>query len=69
MSKTEKAVHRLMISLGFSLLNWIIIDNLLVEISLWKYIFIELLLVFSMKFSIFTIRKLRLSHDSSSRRN
>lgn len=67
MSRMEKGIHRLFISLVFSLLNWIIIDNLIVELSVGKYIIVEIILVISMKFSIFTIRKFNLHDKHSSR--
>jgi hypothetical protein len=60
MSPLEKVIHKLFISIMFSITNWIIIDNFIVEISLIKYIFVEILLLVSMKFYIFTTRKLNL---------
>jgi hypothetical protein len=60
MSKVEKAVHRLLISIVFSVVNWILIDWLIIELPLWKYFLIELFLVISMKFYIFTTRKMKL---------
>lgn len=58
MSSVEKVVHKLLISLVFTLVNWVIVDNLIVEIPFWKYLIIELFLVISMKFYTFTTRKL-----------
>lgn len=60
MSRYEKAIHRFFIGLVFSVVNWILIDQFLVELPLWKYIIIELFLVISMKFYIFTTRKMNL---------
>lgn len=60
MSVTERQIHRALISLVFSVINWILIDLLLVELPFWKYFIIELFLVVSMKFYIFTTRKLNL---------
>lgn len=60
MSPVEKGIHRFLISALFTLLNWVIVDNLIVTISFWKYLIVEVLLVVSMKFSIFTTRKLKL---------
>lgn len=60
MSKFERVIHKLLISLVFSVLNWIVVDWLIVELPFWKYIIIELFLVVSMKFYIFTTRKLKL---------
>lgn len=60
MSPIEKGIHRLVISLCFSVLTWLIVDHFIVDLPLWKYFIIELLLVISWKFSIFTTRKLNL---------
>jgi hypothetical protein len=60
MSKVEKIVHRLFISLVFSIMNWMLIDCLIIELPVWKYFVIELFLVISMKFYIFTTRKMKL---------
>lgn len=60
MSVTERQIHRALISLVFSVINWILIDLLLVDLPFWKYFIIELFLVVSMKFYIFTTRKLNL---------
>lgn len=60
MSLPEKVIHRLLISLVFSFFNWMLIDWLIVELPFWKYIIIELFLVVSMKFYIFTTRKMKL---------
>jgi hypothetical protein len=60
MSKVEKIVHRLFISLVFSIMNWMLIDWLIIELPVWKYFVIELFLVISMKFYIFTTRKMKL---------
>lgn len=60
MSIYEKTINKLIISLLFTIMNWIIINNFIVEIIYWKYLFIEILLVVSMKLSIFTTRKLKL---------
>jgi len=60
MSEKEKLLHRLAISAVFTVLNWIVIDKLIVELPFWKYLIIELFLVVSMKFYIFTTRKMKL---------
>jgi hypothetical protein len=66
MTLKPKWLHRLVISILFSLLNWMIIYHLLIELPFWKYFFIELLLMFSMKFYIFTTQKLELYEYSRS---
>mgnify|MGYP000941322230 CR=1 FL=1 len=60
MSPVMKRIHRGLLSLAFSVLNWSVIKTFLVELPFWKYIIIELFLVISMKFYIFTIRKFKL---------
>lgn len=60
MSSREKAIHRLLISIVFTLFNWMIVDWLIVDISVWRYLIIEVFLVISMKFYIFTTRKMNL---------
>lgn len=60
MTSFEKVIHKLFLSLVFTIINWIVIDQLIVEISFIKYIFVEVLLLVSMKFYIFTTRKLKL---------
>jgi hypothetical protein len=60
MSSLEKVIHKLFLSLVFTIINWIVIDHFIVEISFIKYIFVEVLLLVSMKFYIFTTRKLNL---------
>lgn len=60
MSAVEKLLHKLFISLVFSIINWVVIDSLIVEISIARYFFVEVLLLVSMKFYIFTTRKFNL---------
>lgn len=60
MSSVEKVVHRLLISIVFTVLNWIVIDFFIVDLPLWRYLIIELFLVISLKFYTFTTRKLKL---------
>lgn len=60
MSGTEKIIHRLVLSTIYTLFNWIIVNWLIVDISFWRYLFIEVFLVISMKFYIFTTRKMNL---------
>jgi hypothetical protein len=60
MTRLEKGIHGFLISVVFSILNWVVINKFLIDLSLGKYLIIELLLLVSMKFYIFTIRKLGL---------
>jgi hypothetical protein len=60
MGKYEKALNKTIISLIFSLLNWIIVNRFIIEIPFYKYFIIEILLIVSMKIFIFTTQKLKL---------
>lgn len=60
MSSVEKVVNRLLISLVFTALNWIVVDFFIVDVSFWRYLIIELFLVISLKFYTFTTRKMNL---------
>jgi hypothetical protein len=60
MTIIEKTIHHALIAILFSIINWIIIDNFIINISFWKYFIIELLLVSSLKIFKFTIQKLKL---------
>ena len=61
MKVREKIIHSFFISILFSTLNWLIIDNLILNISITKYIFIEIVLVISIKLFKFTKLKLGLN--------
>jgi hypothetical protein len=60
MTIKEKLIHGFFLSILFSLINWLIIDKFIVNVSIYKYFFIELVLVLSIKFYKFTKLKLRL---------
>jgi len=60
MSSVEKVVNRLLISLVFTALNWVVVDFFIVDVSFWRYLIIELFLVVSLKFYTFTTRKMNL---------
>lgn len=51
-------VHKLLLSCIFSLGNWLLINTLLVDISIIKYIIVELIVLISLKCFIFTARKI-----------
>lgn len=61
MSLLEKAVHSLLLSILFSIVNWLVIKNLIIEVSFIKYFFMELIFVLSLKLYIFTKSKLDLN--------
>jgi hypothetical protein len=60
MTIKKKIFYSFLIGILLSLLNWIIIDNFIVRISIYKYILIEFVLVISIKFFKFTKLKLNL---------
>jgi len=61
MTLKEKVMHSLLLGLLFSFLNWMIINNLIINLSIFQYIFIELTLVVSIKLFKFTKVKLNLN--------
>jgi ABC-type Co2+ transport system permease subunit len=48
------------VSIFFTVLSWFIINALIIEIELWRYVFIELLLLLLSYFYIFVMQKLHL---------
>ena len=61
MTLKEKFFHSFFLGVLFSILNWLIIDKLIINLSITKYIFIELTLVISIKLFKFTKAKLNLN--------
>jgi hypothetical protein len=60
MTELEKFITRTLLAILFTLLNWLVISHYIVEISLLRYFFVELILVISYKFYTFTISKYNL---------
>lgn len=60
MNITEKRIHKLLLGALFTVFNWLMFNNLIIDIPFWKYFLVELFLVLSMKFYKFTTRKLEL---------
>lgn len=58
MTKHE-AIHSFLLSIVFTLLNWVVIDNLVVALSFWKYILIEIIILVSFKIYQFTLHKIQ----------
>jgi len=56
-------VHRLILSLCFSFVTWIIINMLLIKISIIKYFVLEFLLLLSAKMYIFTCSKFNIEEN------
>jgi hypothetical protein len=42
MSIRQKKIHSFLIGLSFSLVAWLLVDNLLIHIALWKWVIIEI---------------------------
>lgn len=60
MNKFEKGIHSLIIGALFTIMNWFLVKNFIINITFGKYFFIELILVLSMKLFKFIIHKLDL---------
>lgn len=61
MSPIEKTLTKLGISLLFSIINWILIDYFIIDISFIRYFIVELLLVISLKFYTFILHSTKLT--------
>jgi len=61
MTIKEKMIHTLVLSLMFSIISWLVVDNLIIDISFLKYFLIEIILIISLKFYKFTIQKFKLN--------
>lgn len=62
MTQKEKVFHNITLAIFFSIVNWLIVDNLIIPISFWKYLIIELMFVLSQKLFKFTVLKLKLEY-------
>jgi hypothetical protein len=58
--KIENTLHKIILSCLFMILNWLIISNLIVDVSFFRYIFAEVIILLSMKGYILLIAKLKL---------
>jgi hypothetical protein len=58
MSIREKIMHSLILGCLFTFINWILVDRFIINLSFWKYVFIEIILVISLK--LYTFVKLKL---------
>lgn len=63
MTVFEKALHRLLLGAIFTITNWLIVKSLIVDVSFYRYFFIELILILSMKLFKFTLTKFKLDHE------
>jgi hypothetical protein len=57
-------IHRIILSIIFSVVNWFIISNLWIEMSLFEYIIIELFIVISLKVYIFVCSKTGINKEN-----
>lgn len=56
----SKSVLSSIVSIFFTVVSWFIINALIIEIELWRYFLIELLLLFLGNFYTFVMQKLQL---------
>jgi hypothetical protein len=54
----EKIIHSFLISILFSLSSWFIIKTFIIDLTILEYIFIEIVLIISIKLFKFTKLKL-----------
>lgn len=54
----EKIALMVLASIVMSLVCWTVINNLIVPVSLFRYIFIEFLLLFAFKLYTFTVKQI-----------
>ena len=53
-------VHRLLISILFSIVNWKLIDLILIDIQIWKYFIIEFTILIMVRLLAFTYIQLNI---------
>lgn len=58
--KIENTLHKIILSCLFMIVNWLIISKLIVDVSFFRYIFAEVIILLSMKGYILLIAKLKL---------
>jgi hypothetical protein len=64
MTDFERFIQKAGIAIIFTLLNYFIISNFIIELSFVRYFIVELVLVFSYKFYSFTISSLNLQNNN-----
>jgi hypothetical protein len=64
MTDFQKAVQKIGLAVFFTLLNYFIISNFIIELSFVRYFIVELVLVFSYKFYSFTLSSLNLQDNN-----
>ena len=60
MTVREKLINTIILSIVVSIINWFIIDKLILKMSIFQYFFVEIFLLLSLKTYIFAKRKLDL---------
>jgi hypothetical protein len=54
----EKTLHGFFLSIVFTLLNWVFVDNLIVSMNFWQYVAIEIVILVSYKLYQFIFNKI-----------
>lgn len=54
-----KLIHRMILGCFFTVANWLIVKEFIVNLTLIEWIFIEIILAVSFKLYIFTVTKLQ----------
>ena len=57
----EKIIHSFLLSFLFTVLTWIVVNKLILEMSFIRYLIIEFILIISLKLFNFTKLKLKLN--------
>lgn len=60
MQRLERVVHTFLMGMLFSVVSWLVIKNLIVEMSFIKYFIIEIFIVGMLKLSTYVNQKLGL---------
>jgi hypothetical protein len=60
MGRIERMVHTFLVGILFSVVSWLVIKNLIIEMSFIKYFIIEIFIVGMLKLSTYVNQKLGL---------
>jgi len=58
----NKGIHRTLLSLIITAVIWIVVDNFIINIPIWKYFLLEYIFIFSMKILIFMVNFFQLNN-------
>jgi len=61
-----KRLHSFMLTIGFSLIAWLIVNTFIININIFQFIIIEIFMTFMEIFSTFVKVKTGLEEDSES---